>query len=104
MNTWQAWDPASAQPMAGESGRWVVFQTTAKPPAFVQQQGGKLRLGIVRGEGRLEIAGRERATWDAGEHRLEIPVDPGLMDATMRITLRGAGQPVGLLGRVEWLP
>jgi hypothetical protein len=101
MNTWQAWDPVSAQPI-GEAGKWLVFHATAKPPEIVQQQGGKLRLGIIRGAGHVEIAGRQRATWDEGEHRLEIDLEPGLHDATLRISLRSEGQPVGLLGRVEW--
>jgi beta-galactosidase len=103
MNTWTAVDAGKTQRFAG--GRFAMFRTTIKPPAFLKKDAGTLLFKGIEGKSTIWIDGTLAATTgdETQARNLSIPLNAGTADLTVSVIVEAHSPDTnaGLSGVVE---
>lgn len=98
MNTWSAVRPGRTLPRFND-GKFAVYRATFRPRGPVVKAGGRLTLRNVTGRAEVFLNGKLAAEKkDAGRANIELPLPPGLDEATVSVLIEADGDHAGLGG------
>ena len=100
MNTWTPVRPGRQLPRFAD-GKFAVYRATFRPRTPTVKAGGKLTLRNVTGRAEVYLNGKLAAEKkDAARANVDVPLPPGLAEATVSVLIEADADRAGLGGPV----